>query len=348
MSGCRSVRPTVTQNAAKPALPAVIALLVTIALALGACGDGGGGGGDAAVPGGSAVTVENCGRKLTFDKPPQRVLAVGIEALTGVVAAGAGDKISLYALLGDEPLGEAASAVSDAKPIGDASELSREAIIAAQPDVVVTYGFDQGGVSADNLETAGIETLFVSGYCDFNGFKLEGNKSAFDLLYGDIETYGSLFGTRDVADEAVAGLRARVAAIEKNLRGAPQRSAVALYVRAEDPLGSYGNGVSMIRDQMGVLGLQNVFGDVDQDFFEPSVEEIVKRDADYLIAQFAAGAGTPTANSAGQELLSRTELMSLEAIRSGRILPIEYNYTGHSPRAVEGLEKLAEQLKDTG
>ncbi|MGH3916727.1 MAG: hypothetical protein ACRDTC_25430 [Pseudonocardiaceae bacterium] len=87
---------------------------------------------------------------------------------------------------------------------------------------------------------------------------------------------------------------------------------------------------------------------MNEDFFEPSVEEIVKRDPDYMIAQFAAGAGTPTASSAVQVLRDRPELISLEAVRTGRILPIEYNYTGHSPRAVECLEKLAEQLKDAG
>lgn len=320
-----------------------LSLIVASALALGACGgDDDSDSAGSTATGDFPMTVENCGREITFEEPPERVLAMGGEGATLLFAAGAADRISAFAEVEAEPLGAAEPAVADVpEKLGDATELSREVIIGAQPDVVITFSLNQ--IPPEDLASAGIETLFVSGYCEEEGFPLDGDPSAFELLYSDIELYGQLFGTEDTAAGAVSDLRERVAAVEEQSQGAPESSAAALFVPEEGALSGYGNQ-SMVHEQMGILGLRNVFGDEDGRNLELNVEEIVDRDPEEVIALFQADQST--AESTREELRSREAIADVEAVRNGDILPLDFFFTGHGTLAVEGLERLSEQLAE--
>lgn len=325
----------------------ILAVLVPCGLLfIGACG-----GGENARAGSAVsnfpMTLENCGREVTFDKAPERILAIGGEAATLVAAAGAGDKISWLALLEGAPLGTAESVVKDAEQLGNPRDLSREVILARQPDVIVSDSTIADAVPLEDLAAAGIGTLIVSGYCENVGLPLEGDPSVFELIYNDIETYGKLFGTQNTAATAVTGLRDRVAAVEKQVAGISGASTAALYMYAEDPLGAYGNKAA-VDDQMKILKLRNVFGDVEKRYFDPTVEDIIARNPEQVIALFIPGQSElPTPESVVQELHSRGELANVEAIRKDTILPLNYYYSGPGTLAVDGLELLAKELVKT-
>jgi iron complex transport system substrate-binding protein len=290
------------------------------------------------------MTLKNCGRELTFDKVPERILSIGGEAATLLAAAGANDKISSLALLEGVPLGAAESVVKDTEQLGNPRDLSPEVILGRQPDVIVSDSTIAETMPIEDLAAAGIETLIVSGYCENVGLSVEGDPSVFELIYNDIETYGKLFGTQDIAAKAVTDLRERVAAVEKQVAGISGASTAALYMYAEKPLGAYGNK-AVVDDQMKILRLNNVFGDVEKRYFEPTVEEIIARNPEQVIALFIPGQSElPTPESAVQELHSRGELANVEAIRKDAIFPLNYYYSGPGTLAVEGLELLAEQL----
>ncbi len=224
-----------------------------------------------------------------------------------------------------------------------ADDLGKESIVGARPDVVITYGLET--TTFEELAEAGIQTLFVSGYCDGSSAPQSvGDFEPFEGIYADIQLYGQLFGTQDEAAKAVADLQARVAAVEDQAQDTPEGSiAAAVFVRSEGPLGSYGNR-SMVQAQMERLGFTNVFAEVDERYFEPSVEDLIAGDPDVLIALYQASGNTEQRAKAA--LLAHGELSDVTAVRNEDALVIDFFYTGHGVLAVDGLELLAEQLAD--
>lgn len=103
----------------------LVPLLVVGVLVLGACGDGAS---EGAVSGDVPITVDSCGRQVTIEDSPERMLTVASVAAPLVAAAGAADKI-----------------------------------IAREPDLVITY---EGSDNApQDLEAAGIDVLVNRAYC---------------------------------------------------------------------------------------------------------------------------------------------------------------------------------------
>lgn len=307
--------------------------------------------GAATESGTGAIVLDSCGREVAFDSPPERVLAIGSEAPGLLVAAGAGAAVTHYAGTLEAPYGaDVRSVVERAERVmEDSHDLSFETIVATGADVAI--GTDISSATdidalADRLAQAGVRLLTVSGYCaGVNAASVEG-LSEFELIYRDIEAYGRLFGTEQVAAEAIEGLRERVAAVQERTAGRSGRSAIPLYVTADGPLGAYG-GQSLVSEQMRVLGLDNVFEDVQKRYFEPNSEEIVNAAPDLVFAMYV-----PTGSSALEtegdvvaELRGRPELAGLGAMADDRaLLPLNYFHTSASPLAVDGLELLADQI----
>ncbi|MGH8931825.1 MAG: ABC transporter substrate-binding protein, partial [Egibacteraceae bacterium] len=150
------------------------------------------------------------------------------------------------------------------------------------------------------------------------------------------------FGTEEQAARAMVELRERVATVEERNAVPEGSEAAVLQVYDEGPLAGYGNR-SPVHAQMQKLGLKNAFADVDEFYFEPSVEELTARDPDVLITLFGYR-GVDSADDAKAELLARSEISGLTALREDNIVAVNYQYTGAGYLAVEGLEIMAEQL----
>lgn len=98
----------------------------------------------------------------------------------------------------------------------------------------------------------------------------------------------------------------------------------------------------------GLLGFDNVFGDVGKRVFEPSVEEIINRDPEVLVATFVPKESTiPNSEAAAAEVKSRAELATVTAIQDEAVIPFRYAYIEAAPLAVKGLELLADRLAPT-
>ncbi|MCH1867437.1 ABC transporter substrate-binding protein [Nocardioides sp. CFH 31398] len=328
----------------------VVAVVSLVAAATAACGAPAdsqtSASGDAA-----PVTVESCGREVTFDAPPERVLAVGSEAPSLLVAAGAGDRITHYAGSLEVPFEpETADVLEGAERVTeDSHDVSFEMIVNAGVDTVIgtdiTSGVDIDSL-AERLDAAGIQLVTVSGYCAGIEGRSTGGASGFDLIYRDVETYGELFGTEQEAADAVADMRARTQAATEQVEAAAGTTAVPLYVAAGGPLGSYG-GQSLVSEQMAALGLENVFADVPKRYFEPSSEEVVGSEPDLVFAMYlpTGSSELETDDAVVDELRGRPELDGVEAVDDdAAVVPLNYFYTSPGPLAVDGLEQLAERL----
>jgi iron complex transport system substrate-binding protein len=312
--------------------------------------------GDRSTAEGSAkdpITVTSCGRKVVFDTPPKSVLAIGSEAPALLAAAGAGDTVTHYAGSLEVPFDAEVKRTVDSaeRVLEDSHEVSFETIINTGVDVAIGTDISPSTdvkVLADRLEKAGVKLLTVSGYCaGAPSATAKGERAGFDLIYRDIESYGKLFGTEQVAGKAITQLKERVSTVKTSMEGKPKRSVIPLYVHAEGPLGGYG-GQALVSEQMTLLGLDNVFVDVKKRYFEPSSEEIVSADPEVVFALYlpTGSSALETGGDVVKELRSRPEVAGIDAVADDKALvPLNYYYTSASPLAVDGLELLAKQLR---
>lgn len=83
----------------------------------------------------SLRAVDSTGAELSLEKPPQRIAALAPHVVEMLYALGLGDRIVATVAFADYP--PAAAAIPS---IGDAFNLSQEALWAAQPDLIVLWG----------------------------------------------------------------------------------------------------------------------------------------------------------------------------------------------------------------
>jgi iron complex transport system substrate-binding protein len=283
--------------------------------------------------GGAPLVVSSCGRDVRFEHSPKRVITAGSAAAPLIAAAGAGDRVITRTFETAPFLGEYAGDLAHAELINPTAELALEAIVARNPDVVVS--FEGSAVKAEDLTAVGIPLLVPRGYC-------EAAAVSYDDIFGDILSYGKLFGTSAQASQTVGALRRRVAAVADVHRlDSSTRRAAAL---ALSPDGStfkgYGSA-STVHTQMGILQLRNIFGDVASRLFEANSEILIARDPEVIIV-LTQGGQTP--DSVCAVLRDRPELASLTAVRDDRVIAVPFGYSGPSPVAVEGLEVLSDRL----
>jgi iron complex transport system substrate-binding protein len=179
------------------------------------------------------LTIDNCGRDVTFDKAPERVVVLNGSSVAEVqsfVVLGLEDRIVANAQsygVSDDPtmLAKVAAIPTGGVELNDNFEVPREQILAQQPDLVVSTwagGFDEtnGTLTRDQLDELGIDSFVTPSNCalyasdprpeDQNKLDEQSYESSFEL----IETLGAIFGVPDRAADVVADLRARIEAVE--------------------------------------------------------------------------------------------------------------------------------------
>ncbi|KAF0846071.1 ABC transporter substrate-binding protein [Nocardia caishijiensis] len=282
---------------------------------------------------GFPLTVSSCGRDVTFTAPPQRVVTVGSIAAPTIAAAGAADRIVTRTFEAAAFPGEYGDDLKGIEITAPTAELAREEIIARSPDLVVSV--EGLSVTPDDLAQVNIPLIVTRGYCrDAAG--------TFEDVFADITLYGKLFGTASAADAEVAALRQRVRAVTDKHSGtsAPRRAAALILSRDGAQLKAYGSQ-STVHEQMRILGLSNIYGDIAKRNFEANTETLIAQDPEVVILLTQ---GDQTPESVRTTLRQRPELAGLRAIRDDRIIVAPFGYTGPGPVAVEGLEVLDREL----
>lgn len=320
-----------------------VALLATTAALFIACGDNS----DDATSGpageGFPITLDGCDQQVKIEEPPERVVLIGDGAIPLLEAAGALDKV--VGLAGEPTLeiySEATRAAVTKIPRLGAGEdatatpdVSLEEIINQKPDLVIGLKVADAGITQDGLAQVGIPFIGILGSCQAESLQNPG----FPDVYSNVELYGRLFGNQDQAATAVADLRNRVAAVEESVQGSPARTAAVLYMYlgTQQP-GAYGTE-SMSDTQLETVGLSNVFADVSERYFEPSVEEIIARNPDVLVLLHDQGDTAAVRN----RFLAIPGVDSMTAVRNNDILVMRFEFTDPpNPLSVQGLTQVAD------
>ncbi|MFJ7160001.1 ABC transporter substrate-binding protein [Streptomyces sp. NPDC101118] len=319
------------RNHAKPALSA-------LALALLVSGCGGGATPSAASPAGPPakgfpVTIDNCGVKTTYRRPPQRAVSLNQHATEVLLSLGLERSMVGTGYLDDSILPEYRAAYGGVKVLSKEYP-SFEALLAAEPDFV--YGgwsstFDEKeGRSRAAFTKAGINTHLNTEECPTGPV----DASSMDE---EIRTLARIFGVPERAEARLGKLHATLDRVEARLAGVIP---VKLFVydsgdKSAFTAGGKGIGNEMIRRAGGV----NLFSDLDKAFADVSFEQVAQRAPDAVVIY---DYGDQSVEDKKKFLLAHPALKDVPAIKNRRfaVLPLASTVLGvRMPAAVESLAK---------
>ncbi|MFF8914733.1 ABC transporter substrate-binding protein [Streptomyces sp. NPDC015032] len=315
---------------------AVVALSTTLLIA--GCGTGDESAGDpkadASPVEGFPISIDNCGVKTTYVRPPSRAVTIHQHPAELMLALGLKDRMAGTAFPDSDVL-PGLKKDFEAIPELARKEPSFETVLDAEPDFVYGgYGSafaENEGRSRKAFADAGIDTYLNRESC--------GKKQVtMSDTYDEIRTVGSIFGVPDRADKLVADLRGRV---DKATTAVEGKAEVSVFVydsgdKTAFTAGGKGLGSELIR----LAGGRNVFADLDGVFGDVSWEQVVARRPEVIAIYDYAGSGSVQQKK--EFLLSQPALADVPAVKNKRfvVLPLTETLVGiRSAYAVDGLAR---------
>jgi iron complex transport system substrate-binding protein len=284
------------------------------------------------------VTIENCGRELTFDAPPARVISLWQPPTEMLLAIGVAPE-QFVALAGSyAPYPDVFTPIVDGIPaIGTAMAWpAREVLLAEQPDFVISeglegFGYDpaQGYATVAEIEAAGAQ-VYANAFCTLS----EPRPGTIDNILNDIRNLGSIFGLSERAEALIAAMEAERAVVVEAIAD-EEPVTVAFYNGGEGPL--FVLSTDVWADLIETAGGINVFEGVET--FTVSVEEFAAADPDVILIGTYPGQDAETLIN-----FLNTTFPSLQAVQNGRLYPIPTIDTENSIRVTQGLTQIAQAL----
>ncbi|MBO8136097.1 ABC transporter substrate-binding protein [Dickeya fangzhongdai] len=292
---------------------------------------------------GFPVTVQSCGKPLTFTQAPQRAVINDLNMSEMAFALHLQPQIvGLTGISGWYKMTPEFRRQMGAIPELSPKYPSLETLLGANPDFFFAgwnYGMKVGGeVTPDTLAKYGVKTLVLSESCIFEDRHRP--RASMDLLYGDVLTLGQIFGRAEQAQALVDQWKARLAAVPKPPSGqAPLK--VFVYDSGEDK--PFTSGVyAMPTAIIDAAGGRNVMDDMAASWATTSWETVSAAEPDLIILlDYQNGGGA----AALQHFLASHPLMKhTPAVEHRRYLKLQYAELTPGPANITAIEKLAHAL----
>lgn len=296
----------------------------------------------------SAVTLTNCGQRVTYDKVPERVVTndVGITEL--MFALGLEDRMAGFAMPDDkgELTGVPWKDGYDRVKWLSKQQLTKENVLDARGDWVFAgwnYGFrDDNGFTPDALKKLGIPSYILTESCRNGRTKTSrGVMPPLDALYTDLTNLGKLFGVEQRAATLIADFRKQVAAVAAKAPTGSERPKVFLYDSGQDApftSGRYAAPEEVISKAGGV----NIMRDLDDSWTTVGWETVVERDPDVIVI---CDYGDVSAERKRKFLLSYGPLKNVSAVKHKRVFVLDYVDLVESPRNPSAIARLGAYLR---
>lgn len=292
------------------------------------------------------VTVDSCGREVTFDAAPQR--AVIHDQNMSQMAFALGIQPQIAGLTGIT--GWYKTTPEFDKNRGEIPELApknptAENILSVEPDLFFAgwnYGMRvDGNLTPDSLGELGVPVLELSESCVH--LTKSGPDANMDLLYKDVERLGAVFGVKEQADALVSDWQARLAEVaEKSSDKEPVK--VFLYDSGEDKIftsGRFGMPTALIR----AAGGENVMDHIDTSWGKVGIEAVMDAEPEFIILVDYQQGGW---KASWDFLKNHPVLSTLDAVKNDRFLPLEYGEITPGPLNIQAIEKLADKMYLSG
>lgn len=273
-----------------------------------------------ALPEGFPMTlIDRLDRKVTLPTSPNRIVSLSPSTTELLFALGAGSKLVGRTEYCTYP--EMALQV----PVvgkGTIEGISREAILAAKPDVIL-FKWDSHQALIETFEPLDIPLIGI------------GPESVEELLE-EASLLGRMTGTEKEARDFIIHFRSKLRELQQSVAsiGAGEHAKV-FYEVWDDPLMTAGPD-SFIGQLLALANVENVFADVPSRYPRVSSESLVQRNPDVILA--------PTTHSEKvdvQKMASRPGWAGMRAVQNQRIHVIDGDLISRcGPRMLSALEEI--------
>jgi iron complex transport system substrate-binding protein len=307
------------------------------------------------------LTIENCGRTLTFQTAPERVVTVGQSTTEMLYALGLADRVAGTSVWFNEVLPEYKDANSRIPRLAD-NHPGFESVVAKRPQLV-TSQFEvhvgpQGIVGKpEQFRELGIQTYAMPADCVgkdnlAGGDGTRKTRFTIDTVYKAIDELSAVFDAQDKGKALKADLQARVAKATERAAALKLKdsSAVFWFSSADLDLDPFVAGQKGIPGYiMSTLGIRNV---VQSDEEWPTVgwETIVKADPTVIVIMRMDRRRFPADDHEKKLEFLKTDPVAsqMTAVKEGRIVVVDAHAIHASIRIATGIETLVDAMAKTG
>ncbi len=276
------------------------------------------GAGISAAVAGPAVT-DDTGRRVALDEPARRIVSLAPHVTEALFAAGAGDRVVAAVSHSDYPPEAAAL-----PRVGTYDQLSIEAIMGHEPDLVIAWQSGNPGDQVQRLRELGL-TVYIT------------EPRSLDAIADTLIRLGTLAGTGEQAGAAAEDFRRRLGELRERYRDRPTLD--VFYQVWDDPLITV-NDEHVISDVIRGCGGRNVFGELSAIAPRVSLEAVLERDPEVIIA---SGMG----DARPDWLEMWREWPQLPAMEHDHLYFVPPDILQrHSPRILEGMARVCAQLAE--
>ncbi len=262
------------------------------------------------------VTDDN-GILVALDSPARRIVSLAPSLTEMLFAVGAGDQLVGVVEYSDYPAEAALLPV-----IGRHDLLDLEAIIALQPDLIVSWKTGNPAAAVDRLKQLGL-TVYVA------------EPRELQSIPRHLEKLSVLTGTSETGNRIAANFDRSLQALRSQYQEGPR---VRVFYQVWDaPLITAG-GNELINDMISLCGGENLFTDLTQVAPKVTVEAVLNRGPEVIIASGM--------DLARPEWLDRwQDWPQLPAVTGGHLYFIPPDLVQrHTPRALEGATRMCQQI----
>ena len=264
---------------------------------------------------GAIHVIDDTGRALRLEGPPQRIVSLTPHLTEILFAVGAGAQ-----LVGVDSASDYPPAARKISRIGDFSRINFERILALQPDLVVAWVGGNRALDVHAVTQLGIPVLLT-------------RATSLDDVARLLRLVGVATGHAISGERQARGVELRFAALRRAT--APRSARVKVFYQVWDrPLMTLG-GRHWISDALTVCGARNVFDDLH------GLSAVISREAVVLRAPalIAGGSDVPELRR-GWRRFDR-----MAAVRDDAFVQVDADLLHRpSPRLVEGVERLCRAL----
>lgn len=254
------------------------------------------------------LTIEQCGRELTFDAPPETIVVDGEIYATPLFDLGVGDKVTalfshdsgriypVHAI--DDEVSAAIKALPDLSSDSGSAYPSTEALIAEEPDLVIeAYNGDAAGgdpSGTDQLVEEGLNVFSLSPSCP---------DASLEAYFDDVVKLGQILDVNDEATALVDGWQEEIDTAVAEAEAAGSSTPKVFFLDGFDDTGTlYSNTGGFLSDLVSAAGGELVpANETPDDIYTVSEEAVIEANPDIVLTY-------PTseeADSADQEKIDR-------------------------------------------
>jgi iron complex transport system substrate-binding protein len=257
-------------------------------------------------------------RQVVLEKPAQRIVALAPHIVENTFSAGAGDKLVGVVSFSDYPI-----AAKNITRIGDYKSWSLETIVALQPDLILMWGSGNGMNALSSLEKLGVP-VYVS------------EPRQLQDIAGTIRAISRLAGTEAVGEAEAQRIEQALAELEGKY--SERKNLSVLYQIWNEPLQTL-NGEHLISHAIALCGGGNIFADAVSLAPKISLESVLYRDPDVIVAS-GMSAARP------QWLDMWKQYPSLTAVKNSHLFFVNPDHMQRpTARILLGTKNLCEQME---